>query len=266
MTWNPLKRNHLTQRPTPAQPLLSHTEDRDLDVAVQRLIYVEDTIRKLTKEMKKYVEAVTNLDRADQRLTLNLTTCGLGHLSDEFRKVLEDYHSVTTQVGKTVQDMAILCQRTFIEPLKKLRDEFALIAAAIAKREELVNNWKYSYNRVKKLQEKKDRTANHIAKLERERRAEEIAAKELKTVHAQLLVELPSFLDKRLDYIKPSVHALIMIQLDYYGSTTKLFTQLMPIPNVLGSPSSAMIPEQEYQQSIAVQMNRIKSLTIVKNP
>lgn len=161
--------------------------------------------------------------------------------------------------------MAVLCQKTFIEPLKKLRDEFILIAAAIAKREELVTAWKYSYNRVKKLQEKKDRTASHIAKLERERRAEEAAAKDLKTVHAQLLVELPLFLDKRLEYIKPSVHALIMIQLDYYGNTTQLFTHLMPVPNASGSPSSAMIPEHEYQQAVSNQMNRIRALTIVKD-
>ncbi|XP_043598264.1 bridging integrator 3-like [Bombus pyrosoma] len=265
MTWNPLKKNHLTQRPTPAPPLLTHSEDRELDIAVQRLIYVEDTIRKLTKEMKKYIEAVLNLDRADQRLTLNLTTCGLAHLSDEFRKVVENYHSVTTQIGKTVQEMAALCQKTFIEPLKKLRDEFILIAAAIAKREELVTTWKYSYNRVKKLQEKKDRTAGHIAKLERERRAEEAAAKDLKTVHAQLLVELPMFLDKRLEYIKPSIHAIIMIQLDYYGSATHLFTHLMPVPNTSGSPSSAMVPEDEYQQAVTNQMNRIRALTIVKD-
>ncbi|XP_012139373.1 bridging integrator 3 homolog [Megachile rotundata] len=265
MTWNPLKKNHLTLRPTPASPLLSHTEDRELDVAVQKLIYVEDTIRKLTKEMKRYIEAVVNLDRADQRLTLNLTTCGLAHLSNEFRKVVEDYHSVTTQIGKTVQDMAALCQKTFIEPLKKLRDEFVLIAAAIAKREELVTTWKYSYNRVKKLQEKKDRTASHIAKLERERRTEEAAAKDLKTVHAQLLIELPLFLEKRLEYIKPSVHALIMIQLDYYGNTTRLFTHLMPVPNASESPSSAMIPEDEYQRAMSNHMNRIRALTIVKD-
>lgn len=169
------------------------------------------------------------------------------------------------QIGKTVQEMAVLCQRTFIEPLKKLRDEFILIAAAIAKREELVAAWKYSYSRVKKLQEKKDRTASHIAKLERERRAEEAAAKDLKTVHTQLLAELPMFLDKRLEYIKPSIHALTMIQLDYYGSSAHLFTHLMPLPNASGSPSSAMIPEDEYQQAVANQVNKIRALTIVKD-
>lgn len=161
--------------------------------------------------------------------------------------------------------MAALCQKTFIEPLKKLREEFALIAAALTKREDLLIAWRYCYNRVKKLQEKKDRTASHIAKLERERRVEEAAAKDLKTVHAQLLIELPTFLDKRLEYIKPSIHALIMVQLDYYGSTTKLFTHLMPVSNALGSPSSAMVPEDEYQQMVGNEMNRIRALTIVKD-
>lgn len=215
--------------------------------------------------MKRYIAAVTNLNHTDQRLTENLTNCGLAHLSDEFRQVVEEYHSVTTQVDKTVQEMEVLCRKTFIEPLKKLRDEFALIAAAIAKREELVATWKASYNRVKKLQDKKDRTASHIAKLERERRVEEAAAKELKTVHAQLLVELPMFLDKRLEYINPSIHALIMIQLDYYGSTTQLFTHLMPTENLSGSPSNAMIPDEEYQQTITDQINRLRGLTIVKD-
>lgn len=260
-----MKRNHLTQRPTAASPLLSHAEDRELDVAVQKLIYVEDTIRKLTKEMKKYLEAIVNLDRADQRLSFNLTTCGLAHISDEFRRIVEEYHSITTQVGKTVHEMAALCHKTFIEPLKKLRDEFALISAALSKREELVTAWKYAYNRVKKLQEKKDRTASHVAKLERERRGEEAAAKDLKTVHTQLLVELPMFLDKRLEYIKPSIHALIMVQLDYYGNTTQLFTHLMPVHGQLDSPPGAMIPEEKYQQEINGQLSKIKGLTIVKD-
>ncbi|XP_017787995.1 PREDICTED: bridging integrator 3 homolog [Habropoda laboriosa] len=265
MAWNPLKKNHLIQKPTPAQPLLSHTEDRVLDEAVQGLIYVEDTIRKLTKEMKKYIEAVVNLAKADKKLTTNLTTCGLVHISDEFRTVVEDYHSVTVQVVETMQNMTALYQKTFIEPLKKLRDIFTLIAEAIIKREDLVTTWKSCHKSVKKLQEKKDRTASHIAKLERERRTEEAAAKDLKTVHAQLLADLPMFFDKRLEYIKPSIHALIMIQLEYYGSAMHLFRQLLRDSNASGSPSSTMVPENEYQQEVADQMNRIKALTIVKD-
>jgi len=152
-----------------------------------------------------------------------------------------------------------------VEPLKKFRNEFVAIAAAIMKREDLVTTWKYSYNRVKKLQEKKDRTASHIAKLERERRTEEVAGKELKTVHAQLLTELPAFLEKRLDYINPSIHAVIMIQLNYYGHAMQLYTQLMPTQYSESALNSTIIPEDEYQRTITIELNRLKALTIVKD-
>ncbi|XP_063984554.1 uncharacterized protein LOC135166353 isoform X2 [Diachasmimorpha longicaudata] len=225
---------------------------------------VEGTIKKLTREAKRYLETIINLDRADQRLSSNLSTNGLAHLSDDYRRIVEDYHSVTTQVGRTVQELSLLTDKTFVEPLKKLRDEFALVADALAKREELVVTWKACYNRLKKLQEKKDRTASHIAKVEREKRSEEAAAKELKLIHSRLLIELPWFLEKRLEYIKPSVHALILNQLDYYGNTTKLFTQLMPVYSPSHSPSSAVISEEEYQGKINEEITRIRGLTIVK--
>ncbi|KAH0556534.1 bridging integrator 3-like isoform X1 [Cotesia glomerata] len=256
MTWNPRKKNYLNLKPSPAPPLLSVTEDRDLNLAVQRLMHVEVTIRKLTKETKRYLEAITNLDRADQRLTTNLSSSELIHINDEFRHIVEEYLTITTQVGKTVQDVNLLSHKTFIEPLKKLRDEFALIAEALAKREEIVNTWRTAHNRLKKLQEKKDKTASHVVKLEREKRAEEAAAKELKSIHSRLLVELPWFLEKRLDYIKPSINALIMIQLDYYGNTMKLFNQLMPLGNYTSDDEDALVNEQ---------FTRIKSLTIVKD-
>lgn len=149
--------------------------------------------------------------------------------------------------------------------MKKFRNEFIIITAAIEKRENLVATWKCAYNRVKKLQEKKDRTANHIAKLERERRTEEAAAKELRTIHAQLLTELPTFLGRRLEYINPSIHAVIMIQLNYYGHATQLYTQLMPIQYSSEFTSSTIVPEEEHQRVINTELNRLRALTIVKD-
>ncbi|XP_033210781.1 bridging integrator 3 homolog [Belonocnema kinseyi] len=263
MTWISHKRNFLTptQRPSSAPPLISATEDTDLDFAVQKLIYIEDSVRKMIKEMKKYLSAIGSLDEADQHLTTNLINYDLVHVSKDFLKIVEDYHSVTTQVGKSVQDLVLHCEKTFIEPLKKLRDEFSVISVELAKREELVTNWKTCYSRMKKLQEKKDKTAHYIAKLERERDLEESTAKKLKNFHSELLQELQTFLNKRLDYIKPSVHALIMIHLEHYGSTTNTFTHIMPSESV----SRTKISDEEFQQLISTQVNRIKGLTIVKD-
>lgn len=60
---------------------------------------IESTIRKLTKEMKKYIGALVNLDRADQRLSMNLISCGLAQNNDEYRKIVEEYFSVAAQVS-----------------------------------------------------------------------------------------------------------------------------------------------------------------------
>ncbi|KAJ8681573.1 hypothetical protein QAD02_017365 [Eretmocerus hayati] len=262
---NPLRKSFVVQRPTPAPPCLSIAEDRELDIAVQRIIHIESTIRHMIKEMKRYVSALEQLDAADRRLTTNLSACGLVHMNDDFRRIVEDYHSVTTQVGKTMQDTVALFQRTFIEPLKKLREEFIYIRDALLRREDLVNIWKTAHGNLKKYQEKREKTASHHVKLERERKAEDAASKELKIYHAKLLAELPMFLEKRLEYLKPTVHALIAIQLDFYGNSTKMFTQLMPVPNSSESPTSAMVPEDEYNQIINKHFNQIKNLTIIKN-
>lgn len=60
---------------------------------------VESSIRKLTKEMKKYIGALANLDRADQRLSTNLISCGLAQNNNECRRIVEEYYSVATQVS-----------------------------------------------------------------------------------------------------------------------------------------------------------------------
>lgn len=59
---------------------------------------VENTIRRLIKEMKRYIETINGLDKADQRLTYNLSNCQLVHVNEDFRKTVENYHSVTTEV------------------------------------------------------------------------------------------------------------------------------------------------------------------------
>lgn len=48
--------------------------------------------------MKKYIGALVNLDKADQRLSMNLISCGMAQNNDEYRRIVEEYLSVATQV------------------------------------------------------------------------------------------------------------------------------------------------------------------------
>uniref|UniRef100_A0ABD2W3R9 BAR domain-containing protein n=1 Tax=Trichogramma kaykai TaxID=54128 RepID=A0ABD2W3R9_9HYME len=261
---NPLRKQYITTRPTPAYPCLTAEEDRELDIAVQRIIHVEITTRRMYKEMKKYINAIKQVDSTDQALTSNLVQSGLVHVNDNLRILMEEFHSITTQIGKTVEEAVIFYQKSFLEPLKKLREHFAYIRDALNKREDLVSTWKTAHTNFKKYNDRREKKASDHVKLNKEKIAEEQAGKELKAYHAHLLTELPIFLEKRLEYMKPTLHAFIATQLEYYGNSTRLFTQLMPEKNESGSPNSSM-SEEDYQREIDTNFKRIKELTIVKH-
>lgn len=59
---------------------------------------VEDNTRRLQKDMKKYLEAVSNADKAEMKMTSDLSSSSLCHESSDLRKLVEDYHSVTVKV------------------------------------------------------------------------------------------------------------------------------------------------------------------------
>lgn len=48
--------------------------------------------------MKKYLEAVSNAEKAELKLTSELSSSSLCHENADLRKLVEDYHSVTAQV------------------------------------------------------------------------------------------------------------------------------------------------------------------------
>lgn len=49
--------------------------------------------------MKKYLENVASVIKSEQKITTDLSGSALCHQNAELRKLVEDYHSVTSQVG-----------------------------------------------------------------------------------------------------------------------------------------------------------------------
>jgi hypothetical protein len=62
------------------------------------IVSVEETTRKLQKDMKKYLENITMVTKSEQKITADLSGSTLCHQNAELRKLVEDYHSVTSQV------------------------------------------------------------------------------------------------------------------------------------------------------------------------
>jgi hypothetical protein len=48
--------------------------------------------------MKKYLDNVASVTKSEQKITADLSGSALCHQNAELRKLIEDYHSVTSQV------------------------------------------------------------------------------------------------------------------------------------------------------------------------
>jgi len=49
--------------------------------------------------MKKYLDYLAMVSKSEQKITADLSGSALCHQNAELRKLVEDYHSVTSQVG-----------------------------------------------------------------------------------------------------------------------------------------------------------------------
>ncbi|CAG2059012.1 unnamed protein product [Timema podura] len=261
---NPLRRNNLTTKPSPAPHAINRKSDEELLSLFQKLQRTEETAKKLQKEMKRYIEAMSNSSKLEQKISSDLSGCPMCYKNSELRNLVEAYHSVTSQVAESVKELSSVCPQILQEPMKKYVSLFNGIDAGFHRREQLVQEWRNVANKVAKL-ESRDRTASNFLKLEREKQSLEITTNELLAYHGAFLSELNQFFEKRVEYFNPSLQAFIRAQLDYYGNMTRLFTHLAPVAAEKGaSPSSAMIPEAEFQHRVQDKLSRIQALTIVK--
>lgn len=262
MTWNPLKRNYLTTRPSPAPHVLAKQDERNLEVIFQSLQSLEETSKKLHKDMKKYLENAAAVAKLEHKITTDMSSSALCHQLPDFRKLIEEYHSVSSQVSASVRELSLISQRTFQEPLKKFGGTFSNLDSAFHHREQLIQEWRNLAAKVRKLEER-ERTANNIVKFERENKALKLSAKELETYHAFILAEMTQFHEKAIDYFGPCFQALLRSQLEYYGNNTRLFTHLVPNANE-GSPS-LNYSDSEYEARVNEKLDGIRALSIVRS-
>ena len=98
-------------------------------------------------------------------------------------------------------------------------------------------------------------------KSEQAKKSFQHSKEEFESQNRLLLMELPQFYERRIDYFQPCLHALIRSQVDYYGETTRLFTHL-----VSANPNASNIKtDHEHKEYIEKMMGDIKALSIVGN-
>lgn len=257
LPWNPLKKTagQLAAKPLLTQGLTTHEEERSLELAYVRLQDLEESSKKLYKEVKKYEECLTNLQRQEEKVASDLSNSTVCQENPELRRLAEDYSSVVYQMGHTTDDLAVLSQKTVVDPMKKLSGEFPSIQAAVKRRDLVMQECLRCQQKWEKMN-KLERTGGNVVKIEQAKRSYQLAKDDYEKANRLLLMELPQFYDKRVDYFQPSLQALIRAQVDYYGESTRLFTHL-------SAGQTNPVSDAEYNRELERKMSQIRSLSIV---
>jgi len=260
MSWNPLKKGtgQLSTKPQLSQGLATHEEDRELEINFNNLQGMEENSKRLYKEVRKYQECLGNLQKCEDKLASDLSSCN--HEDAELKKLSDDYSSVVYQMGHVTDDLVQLSQRSVVDPMKKITTEFPNIQVAIKKRDLLLAECQRNHQKWEKLA-KLEKTGNNIVKAEQAKRSYQLAKDDFDKANRLLLLELPQFYSRRIDYFQPCLQALIRSQVDYYGESTRLFTNLVSTT----PDKSPLVSDEEYKKDIDNKLTQIRALSIAGN-
>ena len=266
-------------KPSLSQGLSTHMEDRELEMCFNNLQNLEDNCKKLYKEVKRYEECITNLHKLEQNMSSELSNSPLIQEHENLRKVAENYQSVTYQIGHNTDDLAQLSQKTVVDPLKKLNPEFGAIAGALKRRDTTLNEALKAKAKWEKA-DKLEKTGTNVVKAEQAKKAWIAARDDYENQNKLLLLELPQFYDKRVDYFQPSLQALVRSQVNFYGESNGLFTHLVSttsekdeINDITESnhdrpvKTSKSVPkvtsDKNFNDDLEKQLSALRSLSIV---
>ena len=225
--WNPLKNvgRSLNAKPLLTEGIVSAEDDRALEITYVKLQEMEENSKKIQKEVKKYEECLSLLQRADDRLASDLRNSGLCEEAGELRLVGEELGSLSYQMMHNTEDLVQLAHRTVREPIKKLTNEFPQIQAAIKKRDLSLQETQRAQVKFEKMG-KLEKSAANTLKKEQAKRGYLMSKDEFEKTNKLLLLELPQFYERRVDYFQPCLQALVRSQMDHYGENTRLHTKL----------------------------------------
>lgn len=257
LPWNPLKKvaGALNAKPQLSEGMATMDDERNLEITYVNLQEMEENSKKIQKEVKKYEDCLTALQRADDKLASDLNNSPLCQDNEELRRLCDELGSLTYQMGHNTDDMAQLAQRTVRDPMKKLNSEYPHIQAAIKRRDLTLQEALRAQVKYDKLSKMENSAANNVKK-EQAKRCYMSAKDDFEKANKMLLLELPQFYERRIEYFQPCLQALVRSQVDYYGCSTRLHTKM-------GKTQEQDTQDKDYSKELEKRMSEIRALSIV---
>lgn len=254
MSWNIFK--HFTST-APKKTVISKEEENEFSREVTKIEVLDDATKRLYKDLKKSMEAMSMLSKHQCRIGHNLAASPVLNTEEEL-KSLELISKSVGQIEELTHEMNSQTTKVMVEPMKKFSLIFPSIYLVLKKREQYLQEYTRCQVKVEKYEDK-ERTGQNLAKLSAAKKGLATAKETFEKLNNELMKELPEFFEGRLDYFQPCFEALIKAQVEYYSKCFKIYAELAPDLEY----RETVISDEDFEDEIQQKMADIRGLSIV---
>ena len=252
MSWNPFNKLIAPRKST------TKVEDNEFEQRVQTISQMEQNIKKLHKDTKKFVESSGGLTRVEQRMMMELLNGARQVKEGEgLASCAENLSEVSRKSGESQIERDAIIKRTLIQPLKGLNDKFPVIHAAVKRREQSQQDYMKYLGRKEKFA--RDPNSSQSGKYDANEKYLERTRNDLERRNKQLQEDLPNFLSESLNYFDPCFKAMMQSELNH---NQKMKTLHEDLANEFGVEKDQT--EESISQDMDKMLEEIKALSIVK--
>ena len=230
-------------------------EDTEFEQRVQAISQMEQNLRKLHKDTKKFVESSGGLARVEQRMMTELLNGarqvkGGGELVEYADKLSE----VSRKCSESQNERDGIIRSTLILPLKRLDEKFPVIHSAVKRKEQSQQDYLKYLNRKEKFA--RDPSSSQSGKYDANEKYLERTRIDLERRNKQLQEDLPKFLSESFNYFDPCFKAMMQSELNHNQNMKNLHNDL--------AEEFGVQKDECPSQDVNKLLEEIKTLSIVK--
>ena len=253
MSWNPFNKR------TPPRKSISKAEDGEFDQRVQAVSQMEQNLKKLRKDTKKFVESSCGLSKAEQRMMAELVN-GARQVKggEDLADYAEKLNEVARKCSESQSERDAIIRSTLMQPLKRLDEKFPVIHSAVKRKEQSQQDYMKYLGRKEKFS--RDPSSSQSGKYDANEKYLARTKSDLERRNKQLQEDIPSFLLGSVNYFDPCFKAMMQSELNHNQNMKNLHDNLA---QESGAQEDLTDQSIEYLD-VNKMLEEIKALSIVK--
>lgn len=247
MSWNPLRKLSLIQRP-PELDSQTQNAHENLERLIADFDSAENATKSLHQAAKKLLDQILCMGKFETKLTDELTSANLFDNHEYMKSLLEEWHSFAFVANTIGDEYVISLQKTLIEPLKQLKHTFAELRAAIRLHETIQLDVIKFQRKVSSYNEK-EKTGSNLVKLQEAKQSLDASHKEYSRRTQTLVNDLSNFLAGSEKVLQPLLEGFIAAEVAWVRACKRALDTRshMCLTNAPGATSAQSTPSQQNQ-------------------